>query len=115
MSLCMLRGSRQFASVFKGKRFHTPLFTIHYVRPRTEAPTQAFGFILTRKIGKACARNRLRRRLRHILDDHMKTPLENPFHYVIRAYRLATEASFADISYHLLSALKQTQKRAIRK
>lgn len=61
-----LRGDRAFATVFRGgSRVDGRLLT---VRVRTNGlPSSRLGFNISKRLGGAVERNRIRRRLRHII------------------------------------------------
>lgn len=52
-----------FLGANQGRRAHAPGFVMLHRRPEGEAPLR-FGFTVTKKIGNAPERNRIRRRLR---------------------------------------------------
>ncbi|MEB3299656.1 MAG: ribonuclease P protein component [Candidatus Sericytochromatia bacterium] len=61
-----LRGGRDFEAVYAaGRRTSLPLLGCHVLRDpgESDAPSR-FAFVTSRKVGKACVRNKVRRRLR---------------------------------------------------
>lgn len=59
-----LKRRSEFLAAAKGLRLHTPNFIVQAVA-RPESPERVgIGFTVTRKLGKAVVRNRIRRRLR---------------------------------------------------
>ena len=72
MAFARLTERRDFLAANRGRRFATPGFVL-LVRPRgDDAPLRA-GFTVTRKIGNAVVRNRLKRRLRALARDLLPT------------------------------------------
>lgn len=83
-------------------------------RPLATAPIvfegPRFGFTVTRKIGGAVERNRIRRRLREALRI-MDTALMRPnFDYVVVARKSAAERSFADLERDFRNAFAQIHR-----
>lgn len=61
-----MRASRQFdATVRGGVRVSRPSLVVHL--RLDDEPTQQFGFVVSRKVGNAVQRNRVKRRLRHLV------------------------------------------------
>jgi ribonuclease P protein component len=58
-----LRSRRDFKQVYSRGRSHVHPALVLYVRPRREGPAR-FGFSVSKKVGKAVVRNRVKRRLR---------------------------------------------------
>ncbi len=73
----------------------------------TGAPGVHIGFTVSRKVGNAVARNRVRRRLRaaanEVLPDHAKETLD----YVIIGRRQTLKRPYVDLIGDLTAALKQ--------
>jgi ribonuclease P protein component len=64
-----LKTRSEFLAVAKGRRAHAPAFSVQgLARPSPEADSAArFGLTVTKKVGTATERNRIRRRLRALL------------------------------------------------
>lgn len=71
-------------TVRRGSRAATPTVVVHVRRPIDQDPPEftRVGFVVSKKVGNAVTRNRVKRRLRHFAGD-----LESPFttDVVIRA------------------------------
>jgi ribonuclease P protein component len=92
-----IKSRGDFARVRKNGRSFGGRFLVLGVLadPELEVPFK-FGFILTRKVGNAVARNRVRRRLRAILSEFGDS-LEPTGYVVTIARHRAPEASFEDL------------------
>lgn len=106
-----LKKRRQFLDVAKGRRVHTGLFTLQVgVRPDS-APARA-GFTVTKKVGDATERNRVRRRLKEALrlaDAAIAAPGHD---YVIVGRRDVLTAGFSDICAEIARAFGKAGRSA---
>ena len=81
-------------------------------RPEAAAGEGArFGFTITKKIGGAVERNRIRRRLRHALAGVIGEHADGRFDYVVVARRAALEIEFTKLSAELRTALERIHRR----
>jgi ribonuclease P protein component len=104
MRLCTLRRSAEFRRLHGGARWSGPGFLIEG-RPRDPGAqvvsdhvcTTRFGFTVTRKLGGAVVRNRIRRRLKEVLRTRAGASAEPGFDYVIVARSQALERPFEDL------------------
>ncbi len=113
MQLVTLKHAAEFRRIRGGQRWSTPRFVIEGKPRPAEAPAAVarFGFIITRKIGSAVVRNRIRRRLRSILRG-LEADLANPaFDYVIVPRPIAADDRFADLERDMRTALGKLHTR----
>lgn len=85
-----LRKKSQFAYIYKkGEKVHTENFTLFVVKSRFE--TYKIGFSISKKLGKANKRNKLKRRMREIVKNLQIPSFCN---YVVLAKEKATTLEF---------------------
>ena len=93
---------RDFAAVYGGKRSLAHPLLVLYVRRYAaavvgkDAETRRFGFSVSKKVGKAHDRNRVRRRLRAICRTH-QAEWRRGFDAVFVARAAAQAASFVEL------------------
>ena len=94
-----------------GKRFHAPAFVLQArAREECEAVGDAprFGFTVTRKIGNAVERNRIRRRLCEVARQAAPGHAMPGFDYVVIARREALAQKFEAMIAQLAEGLDRT-------
>ena len=90
-----LRSNRDFRRVYaKGRSYVHPLLVL-YVLPNPEVEHR-FGFSVSKKLGGAVDRNRLKRRLREVCRARIEQ-IKPGFDFVVVARKQLAEAEFADI------------------
>ena len=114
-----LKKRAEYLRVRKGARCATPIFVLE-ARARSgedRSPptgTPRFGFTVTRQVGKAVERNRIRRRLkaavRGVSPDHAR----GDFDYVLIARKPALTSAFAAIVADLVKALERVHRAPAR-
>ena len=120
-SVTTLKVRAEFLRVRKGARWAGPAFVLEAKeRHRRDGGPLAgeqgprFGFTVTRQIGKAVDRNRIRRRLkaavRGVSPDHAK----GDFDYVLIARKPALTSAFAAIVADLVKALERVHRAPAR-
>ena len=77
----------------------------------TEAPPARAGLVVSRAVGTAVTRNRVKRRLRHLLPDRL-VGLPSGSRVVVRALPPAADASSAELDRDLARALAGALERA---
>lgn len=87
-----LKRPADFTACFRqGARAAGAMVVVHVRRPNHQNPPEVtrVGFVVSKKVGNAVVRNRVKRRLRHIVRD-----LDAPFHtdVVVRALPPVAEA-----------------------
>jgi len=88
----------------RGRRLDGNMLLLFVARDRARG--QRFGFTVSRKVGKAVIRNRVRRRLRELVRTHSDT-FPRGFHYVVIARPGAAEADFPALKDDLLRLAKK--------
>lgn len=106
-----LKSPADFAACFRGgSRAATASVVVHVRRPDTQNPpeTTRVGFVVSKKVGNAVVRNRVKRRLRHLVRD-----LESPYptDVVVRALPPAAVAG-DDLGTDLAGAWQRAFRRA---
>lgn len=66
------------------------------------------GFVVSKAVGNAVARNRVKRRLRHLAREHVST-LPGSAVLVVRALPAAATASYADLGADLDRCLRRVR------
>ncbi|AUG78561.1 ribonuclease P protein component [Kitasatospora sp. MMS16-BH015] len=119
-----LRRRQDFATAVKrGRRAGRPLLVVHLSRAEeTEGPTDRnsdtsphvaeglpsarAGFVVSKAVGPAVVRNRVKRRLRHLVRDHLaRLPAGSLI--VVRALPPAGSATHAELEHDLTAALRR--------
>jgi len=105
-----LRGRREFAlAMRRGAVVSTPALTVYAFAPRTQQTTAPkVGVVVTRKVGKAVLRNRVRRRCKAILETILQ-PADARW-YVIACRPLAATIPFAELARQLSGAIPNAQR-----
>ncbi|MFN3648419.1 MAG: ribonuclease P protein component [Armatimonadota bacterium] len=100
-----LRSTREFQQVYRGGRsWAHPLAALH-VHPRPSG--LRMGIAVSKKVGKAVVRNRVRRRLREIVRA-LLPEWKQGFDAVLVARSAAAEAEFAELE----AAVRELARRA---
>jgi ribonuclease P protein component len=95
-----------------GRRWSTPAFVVE-ARPRPEsaAPGEArFGYTVSKKVGGAVERNRIKRRLRALTAGLPSGQARPGFDYVLIARRAAMDRGFTDLKADLDQALTRVHQ-----
>jgi len=117
-----MRRRRDFtAAVRRGSRSGRKLLTGHLLVPAAgdagdDSPPRA-GFVVSRAVGNAVVRNRVRRRLRVLVREYLSS-LPRGSLLVVRAHPQAATASQADLAAELdlvMSTLVRRQAGALRR
>lgn len=98
-----MRGDDFRRVVRTGRRAGGPLAVVHRAKP--EAAVSRFGFIVSKQVGNAVVRNRVKRRLSEIVRAELDT-LETA-DIVIRALPAAGQADFATLRSGISALLER--------
>lgn len=108
MATEVLKRRADFLKAAKGRRVNAAHFLLQ-VRKRTEdAPAGShprFGFTVTKKVGGAVVRNRIRRRLKEAVRLHAGKSAQRGHDYVVIARRSAETTPFRDLTADLEAAI----------
>lgn len=108
-----LRRRAEFQRVSRGRRAQVETFTLQVnarAEPDANAPNARIGFTVTKKVGGAVQRNRIRRRLKEALRQ-AGTVAPFPGHdYVLMARRDALTKPFAALVADIERAFAQTSR-----
>ncbi|MEM9221985.1 MAG: ribonuclease P protein component [Pseudomonadota bacterium] len=104
-----LKRRAEFKDAAKGVRVGRDAFTLQAVR-RNDRFAPKVGFTVTKRVGNAVVRNRIKRRLRALCDcDGL--PFEAGTNYVILARHAALRATHGELSAALRSAVEASADR----
>lgn len=108
-----MRSSRQFdATVRGGVRTGRPTVVVHANRiPDAPAGQVQVGFVVSKRVGNAVVRNRVKRRLRHLASTLLPTTPAGVW-LVVRALPAAAEGS-ADLSSDLSDAWQASLRKLV--
>lgn len=102
-----LRKPQDFQRVYQEGRFlKSPLLVMHWL-PNNE--TTRIGISVSRKVGKAVIRNRVKRRLREAIR-HLREEIPGGVDIIISARASAKDASFFDLQEVLRDLMKRLRE-----
>jgi ribonuclease P protein component len=116
VALTTLKTHAEFLRVRGGPRWSTPAFVLE-ARSRPEGMSEAgarFGFTVSKKIGGAVVRNRVRRRLRSLVAALDPAAVRAGFDYVLIARPGADARSYGDLAADLSQALDRVHRSRAR-
>jgi ribonuclease P protein component len=110
------RGADYRATVRRGARF-TGASTVTYIRPNPDSGVVRFGFIVSKTVGNAVMRNRVRRRLKAAAYDLLPHFTPGPGHtagldVVVRALPASVQAPWASLHEELSRASSRFTSRS---
>ncbi len=107
-AIVTLKARSQFLAIRGGTRASTPAFLMEG-RPQTgdsaAVGTARFGFTVTKKLGNAVRRNRIRRRLKAAITERANSLAHDGFDYVIVARPAAFDRPYGDLLADVTRAL----------
>jgi ribonuclease P protein component len=108
-----LRRSAEFTlTVRRGRRVARRLLVLHLLRTEAAEPPRC-GFVVSKAVGSAAARNLVKRRLRHLMREKMPLLPEGSM-LVVRALPAASGADAAGLGGELDEALTAALARTAR-
>jgi ribonuclease P protein component len=114
--LVTLKRRPEFLNVRGGGRWATPAFVLEGKRRDSAIAYAAprFGFTVSKQVGGAVERNRIKRRLKAATRDVLLEHAQRDYDYVLIARRPALDAAFAALVSDLAEALKRVHARSER-
>jgi ribonuclease P protein component len=113
VALSTLKKRAEFLRVRGGPRWSTPAFVLEArPRPAAAAPDSGprFGFTVSKKVGGAVVRNRVRRRLRALVAALDPGHVRQDFDYVLIARPGAVERGYRELEADLGQALDRVHR-----
>jgi ribonuclease P protein component len=107
-----LPNRRDFLRVQAGRRCAMPGFVLQVAPTDRPQPLVRVGFTVSRKVGNAVARNRVRRRLREIAGMVIPGEARPDLDYVLVGRQAALVRDFGALRQELLEALKRLKALA---
>ncbi|MBZ0216890.1 MAG: ribonuclease P protein component [Fimbriimonadaceae bacterium] len=118
MTTEVLKRRADFLKAAKGRRFSTRHFLLQ-IRKRNEqdhaGQAPRFGYTVTKKVGGAVVRNRIRRRLKEAVRLHAVKRGRPGYDYVVIARRSAENISFDELTADLVNAINGKQTHSARR
>jgi ribonuclease P protein component len=105
-----LKRRKDFLAAAAGASVSTPGFVVQELRRESGGPTRV-GFTVSRKVGGAVERNRVRRQLREVVRLSAATSLNPGSDYVVVGRRAALDIPFVKLTVDFAGALKRLHKR----
>ncbi|GAB2678347.1 ribonuclease P protein component [Thalassiella azotivora] len=108
-----MRRSADFsAAVRRGARAGRPRLVVHLTSPAGAAEgTTTAGFVVSKAVGGAVVRNRVKRRLRHLVGTRLDA-VPTGSRLVVRALPASSGASSGELAADLDAALARAQRSA---
>jgi ribonuclease P protein component len=116
LRLVTLKRRADFLSVRGGSRWATRTFVLEG-RQRSSVVADGvprFGFTVSKRVGGAVERNRIKRRLKAAARDVLLEHARSDYDYVVIARRAALDVAFAALVSDLADALKRVHARSER-
>ena len=114
MSLRTLSKRSEFLAANRGLRFPMPGFVL-LVRPRGDSDeTLGVGYTVSKKVGNAVTRNRMKRRLRALCRAALPESGIAGANHVLIGRPGGNDIAFAELGEHLDSALKRAARKLAR-
>ncbi|NVO15413.1 MAG: ribonuclease P protein component [Rhodoplanes sp.] len=104
-----LRQRSDFLAAAKGAKAPTPAFVLQ-ARARSDHDPPRVGFTVTKKVGTAVERNRVRRRLREVVRLSAAGRLRNGNDYVMIGRRAALDRPFDRCVADFIGAIKRVHR-----
>ena len=94
------------------KKIHTPYFIIQRLESAENDNTPHFGFTITKKIGSAIVRNKIKRRLKSIIRELLKYKVKYfdlGFNYILICKKEIVKVSYDDLENELMDKFESNK------
>lgn len=105
-----LKKRAEFLAVRRGEKRRGPLFLLEVLRRGDDAPPR-IGFTVTKKVGNAVVRNRVRRRLKEAVRTRAGGDMAAGNDYVVVGRREVLEVAFDDLARELSRRMRGARQR----
>ena len=113
MTLITIKKRSEFIISNKfSKKIYTPNFIIQKLESKKNENMPHFGFTITKKIGSAILRNKIKRRLKSIIRELLKCKdkyFDLSFNYILICKKEIVKVSYDDLKNELLGKFESTR------
>ena len=113
MTLITIKKRSEFIRSNKSsKKIHTPNFIIQKIESNKNDNISHFGFTMTKKIGSAIVRNKIKRRLKSIIRELLKYKdkyFDLSFNYILICKKEIVKVSYNDLKNELMGKFKSNR------
>ena len=113
MTLLIIKKRYEFIISNKfSKKIHTPNFVIQKIKSNVINKFPHFGFTITKKIGSAIIRNKIKRRLKSIIRELLKCKdkyFDLSYNYVLICKKDIVKVSYDDLEDELMDKFKSNK------
>ena len=110
MTLITIKKNSEFVRSNKfAKKIHSPNFIIQKIESKVINKGPHFGFTITKKIGSAIMRNKIKRRLKSIIRDLLNCKdiyFDLSFNYILICKKEIVKVSYDDLENELMDKFK---------
>ena|SRR5438270_8279061 len=106
-----LKHRADFLAAARGAKVQAGAFVLQ-ARERGDAAPPRFGFTVSKKVGSAVERNRVRRRLREVVRRHAALLPQDGHDYVLIGRRVALHLPFEAMVAEFTGALRRLRKKS---
>jgi ribonuclease P protein component len=98
----IIKSSREYTEIInKGKKIKSNNFSIYY---RKNNEKNRYGISIPKKTGKAVIRNKIKRRIKNIIDNN-KNSMQSSYDYVIIIRKGILDLTYLDMEKELLNLM----------
>ena len=104
-----LSKNAEFKSLLSGKKISNKYFSIYFKRLSGKNSNRLnISFVAKKKLGNAVVRNKIKRRLKNIMNEaYNKIDINLNYSYLLRAKKIIFDDKYADIKKNLLTNFKK--------